>query len=419
MNTIIITIGDEILNGQIIDTNSSWIAAKLNTLGIHVVGMISIKDERENIHRTLSQSAWFADLIILTGGLGPTSDDITKPTLAEYFGSNLVFNDLVFQDIQQVLAGRKIATLERNKEQANIPDNCIPLRNKLGTAPGMWFEKKGKFYVSLPGVPYEMKGLMIAEVLPRIQKKLTLPTIVHAYIRTVGIGESAVAEKLMDFEKQLPENIKLAYLPSLGGVKLRLTATGQTKPILDKQLNGLIEKIATLMPKYIYSYNEHQTLQERVGEMLLEQNLTLGTAESCTGGYLAHLITSIPGSSGWFRGSVVAYANEIKSNLLGVDQSMLETHGAVSEPVVKQMATGLLATLGVNYAIAVSGIAGPDGGTSEKPVGTVWIAVANRQETLARQFNFNAKRLNNIELSAVSALDMLRRFLKTHIGNAG
>lgn len=416
MEAIIITIGDEILNGQTIDTNSAWIASQLNLFGIQVNAILSIKDERENIHRTLTQASWFVDLIIITGGLGPTSDDITKPTLAEYFGGNLVFNPDVFANIQKVLSGKNIVTLERNRQQAEIPDNCIPLQNLVGTAPGMWFEKKGKTYISLPGVPYEMMGLMEKEVIPRLTKQFHLPKIVHRYIHTVGIGESAIAEKLVAFENALPEYIKLAYLPNLGSVKIRLSAIGNNVAVLKKEMDELVEKVDTLMPKYIFSIEENETLPESIGQLLKREKKILGTAESCTGGYIAHKITSVPGSSMWYKGSVIAYSNEIKIMELNVDADTLNKEGAVSEKVVKQMANGLISKWQVDYAIAVSGIAGPDGGTPDKPVGTVWVAVASQSVVFAKEFRFNGNRLQNIELTATVALDMLRRFLKGYLG---
>lgn len=404
----IITIGDEILIGQIIDTNSSWLGQELSKLGIRVIHRTSVSDNKEHILQALKEAATRASLVIITGGLGPTKDDVTKHTLAEFFNSTLIVNEKVLEWLKQIFTMRKLPMLESNLEQALVPACCDVLFNRSGTAPGMWFSGEETVYVSLPGVPFEMKTIFSEEVFPRIKERFSLPAIYHHTIQTVGIGESFLAKKIEAWENSLPEHIKLAYLPTVGAVRLRLSAYGANETQLAEEVAALTASLKQLAGEYIYAEGEI-SLQETVGQLLKDTKTTVATAESCTGGYLAHLITSIPGSSAYFMGSVLAYANYVKTQELRVSDEILTTHGAVSEATVKQMAEGVRKKLNTDYALATSGIAGPDGGTPEKPVGTVWIAVASAQGTVAKQFNLGDNRERTIQRSALCALDMLRR----------
>lgn len=409
----IITIGDELLIGQTIDTNSAFIAQELNKIGVWVRRRVAVGDVYEDIKEALDEESRESQIIIITGGLGPTADDITKPMLCDYFGGKLVVNEEVLAHVKflfEKIFRRPGPILERNLKQAEVPDNCTVLFNKNGTAPGMLFERNNKIFVSLPGVPHEMKGLMIDEVIPRLLKAFTMPVIVHRTAFTVGQGESMIAELLKDFEPTLPPNIKLAYLPSYGMVKLRLTAKGNNKKDLEKELNPYFDKMLLLVKEYLVS-DEDKKMEEVIGTILSQQHKTLGTAESCTGGFIAHLLTSVPGSSVYFKGTIVSYANEVKKDVLDVQQETLDTHGAVSEETVIQMATGVRQKLNTDYALATSGIMGPDGGTDEKPVGTVWIAVANAEKTETLKLNLRFGRGRNIEMTALQALNFLRKFM--------
>ena len=411
MLTEIITIGDELLIGQVVDTNSARMAKLLNEHGIKVHQVTSVSDSKEHIIKALTEAAQRADIILITGGLGPTKDDITKNTLCEYFHTGLCFNADVYKDVENMFKIRGRNVTEINKKQAEIPENCIPLRNKNGTAPGMWFEEKGKVYVSLPGVPYEMVALMEDEVVPRLEKKFKFPAIVHKTILTQGIGESSLAQKIEAWEDSLAkENIKLAYLPSPGMVRLRLSTSGDDAAQLKQKIAQKVEELIPLAGKYIYGYGQ-DTLEGVIGKLLLEKGKTLGTAESCTGGYIAHLITTVPGSSEYFKGAVVAYSNEIKEKWLGVTKATLQQYGAVSQQTVEEMAQGAGEKLHTDYVIAVSGIAGPGGGTPEKPVGTVWIAIKTPYKVFSHCFLFGAHRARNIQIAAITALNMLRREL--------
>ena len=410
MKCEIITIGDELLIGQVIDTNSAWMAEQLNQIGIRVEQITSISDEREHILTTLKEATERADVIFMTGGLGPTRDDITKNTLCEYFDTHLVFNEEAFENIKRIFKTRGFRLTELNRAQAKVPENCTMLLNINGTAPGMWFEKDGKIYISMPGVPFEMKALMTDNILPRLAHHSPV-SIRHRTILTQGVGESFLAAQIEAWETALPPFIKLAYLPQPGIVRLRLTAAGTDKTLLEQTLIEETNKLYALIPQYIFGEGE-DTLESVIGKLLKAQNYSLATAESCTGGYIAHLITSIPGSSAYFKGSVVAYTNEIKEQMLGVSPETLEKHGAVSEETVFEMATGIIKQFKADCAIAVSGIAGPDGGTEEKPVGTIWVCIITPKGTETRKFTFGDHRGRNIRRTAMAALDMLRAQLK-------
>jgi len=410
MTAEIITIGDEILIGQIIDSNSAWLAEQLNLIGIRVRQKTSVGDDKYHIISALDEASKRAEIIFITGGLGPTRDDITKLTLCEYFNTKLVFNEQVFKDVESFFLNRKLPMIESNRMQAELPENCTVIRNYKGTAAGMWFIKDNVEYISMPGVPFEMKSMMVDSIIPMVKKRFKLPVILHRTILTHGIGESFLAKRIEEWENNLPENLKLAYLPSPEHVRLRLSIYSdnevQDQEILDEQ-----EKILkTYLDKEIFGYG-NQTLEEVVGNLLKSNNSTVSTAESCTGGNIAHLITSISGSSAYFKGSIVAYSNEIKVNILNVRPADIEKYGAVSEEVVKQMADGVRKLMQTDYAVATSGIAGPDGGTNEKPVGTTWIAVANNDNIWAKKFVFANDRDINTRRASASALDSLRRIL--------
>jgi nicotinamide-nucleotide amidase len=407
----IITIGDEILIGQIVDTNSAWMAAELNAIGIFVKQISSVSDDREHILKALDEASQRADIILITGGLGPTKDDITKNTLCNYFGVNLVFSPEIYTDVEQIFAryGRPVSPV--NRKQAEVPENCIPLHNLNGTAPGMWFEKEGKVFISMPGVPYEMKGIMKTEVLPRLSTKFKLPHILHRTILTQGIGESQLAEVIEKWEDSLAASqIKLAYLPSPNQVRLRMTTSGPDEKLLEKNVQQKEEELKALIGEHIYG-SENENLAEVLGKALRKRKEKLGIAESCTGGYISHLITSVPGCSDYYEGSIVTYSYEQKEKWLGVSKQSLAKYGAVSQEVVEEMAAGTIIKLNVDHAIAVSGIAGPGGGTPEKPVGTVWIAVASGGKTVSQKFLFGDNRERNIIKSADAALNMLRKIL--------
>jgi len=410
MNSEIISIGDELLIGQVVNTNASWMAAELNKWGIDVVQITAISDNPDAITSALDAAAQRAELILITGGLGPTKDDITKKVLAEYFNSKIVFHEPTFEHIAKLFSARNYPLTEVNRQQAEIPDNCIPLPNVNGTAPGMWFEKDGKVFVSMPGVPFEMKTLLTEQVLPKISQKGRSGFIFHKTIMTLGMGESMLAEKISDWEDSLPQHIKLAYLPQPGMVRLRLSGKGSDKEKLEAEIEALSNKLQQIIPDLIYGFNDI-SLEETIGILLTKHGKTLSTAESCTGGYIAHLLTSIAGSSNYFTGSIVSYSNEVKINQLGVNESDLGNYGAVSRQVVEQMAIGVRERLKTDFSLSVSGIAGPDGGTAEKPVGTVWIGLASEKGVKSQLFHFSEHRGRNIRRSALAALNMLREEL--------
>lgn len=406
----IITIGDELLIGQTIDTNSAFIAQELNKLGIWVKRRIAIGDKREDILSALQTESQDCNIIIITGGLGPTADDITKPTLCEFFEATIVVDEGVLENVKNIFIRINRPLIERNIKQAEVPDKCIVLPNLRGTAPGMWFEKEGVVYASLPGVPHEMEGLMLNSVLPKLKEHFQMPAIVHKTLFTAGKGESEIAELLIDFEAKLPAHIKLAYLPSYGMVKLRLTGKGEAQHQLENEVTTFFNQLKILVKEWLVA-DEDISLQEALNKLLKQENKTLATAESCTGGYIAHLITSIPGSSSIFNGGVVSYANEAKEAVLGVKRNTLEQSGAVSEQTVIEMAEGVLRQMKTSYAMATSGVMGPDGGTQEKPVGTVWLAVTNGTQTKTQKLHFRFDRKRNIQLTANAALNMMRLFI--------
>jgi nicotinamide-nucleotide amidase len=406
----ILTIGDELLIGQTIDTNSAFIAQELNKLGIWVKRRLAIGDNREDILDALASESKKCNIVIITGGLGPTADDITKPTLCEFFNARLVVDQGALENVKNIFTRLNRPLIERNIKQAEVPDTCIVLPNLRGTAPGMWFEKEGVIFASLPGVPHEMESLVLNSVLPKLKDHFQLPAIVHKTMFTAGKGESEVAELLVDFENNLPGHIKLAYLPSYGMVKLRLTGRGNNLPELENEVSTKANELKSYIREWLVA-EEDISLQEALSKLLKERKRTLATAESCTGGYIAHLITSIPGSSSIFNGGVVSYANEAKEAVLGVQKSTLEQFGAVSEQTVIEMAEGVLCQMKTAYGLATSGIMGPDGGTPEKPVGTVWIAVTNGTQTKTQKFQFRFDRKRNIQLAANAALNMMRLFI--------
>ncbi|MFN4932016.1 MAG: competence/damage-inducible protein A [Bacteroidota bacterium] len=411
MQVEIITIGDEILIGQIVDTNSAWMAQQLNMRGFSVKQISSVSDNEQHILNALSEAATRASIVLITGGLGPTKDDITKKTLCKYFNTHLIFNDEVYSDIERLFKERGYQVSAVNRSQAELPANCMALRNAVGTAAGMWFNVDGVIYVSMPGVPYEMMHLMESSILPMLSQHFNAPHIIHHTLLTQGIGESILAEKIHDWEEALPEGIKLAYLPSVSAVRLRLSGSGEDKEKLKNEFDAQLLKLKALVGKYCYGEN-NDTLELVLGQLLGGQNKTLATAESCTGGQIASSITKVPGCSNYFKGGVIAYSNEVKVNQLNVSQSDLDAYGAVSKPVVESMAKGVIKLLDVDYAIATSGVAGPDGGSVEKPVGTVWIAVASRTEVYAQQFLFGKHRERNIQAATLTALNLMRRMLQ-------
>lgn len=405
----IITIGDELLIGQTIDTNSAWMAQQLNKIGVWVRRRVAVGDVWDDIWQALNEELTYADVVLITGGLGPTADDITKPLLSKFFESRLVVNEAALLNVINIFTSNNRPILDVNKKQAEVPEVCEVIQNKKGTAPGMVFKKDGKIVVSMPGVPHEMKGMMTDFVLPQLPKLFVLPRVEHRTLLTAGIGESFLSEKIKGFETSLPRHIKLAFLPNLGMVRLRLTASGSDASIstqIDNYFFELQKQTADVMVA-----NEDVTMQQVVGNILQQRKATLCAAESCTGGYISHLITSIAGSSSYFLGSVISYDNSIKENVLGVNESTLKSEGAVSKQTVEEMVNGVRLKMQTTYAVAVSGIMGPGGGTETKPVGTVWIAVCNENETRSKQINLRYDRKRNIEYTAMAALNMLRLFI--------
>jgi nicotinamide-nucleotide amidase len=407
MKAAIITIGDELLIGQTIDTNSAWIGAELSKSGFDVFRIISIHDRREDIIYALDATGKEADVVLITGGLGPTSDDITKQTLAGYFKTRLVKNNEVLKMIEEMIGRRNFPMNENNRRQAEVPESCRVLRNAAGTAPGMWFEKDGTIFISMPGVPNEMKYIMTEHVLPDLNKRFTSQVIIHRNIMTYGTFEARLAEMLTSFEAGLPAGIKLAYLPSSGVIKLRLTGTGESYNSVNDVINEQVNILYKTIPGLIYGENE-ESLEMVVGKLLNLKKESLSTAESCTGGEIAHLITSVSGSSDYYKGSVIAYDNMIKMNLLGVSEESIKSQGAVSEAVVREMAEGARKLFKTGYAIATSGIAGPAGGSGEKPVGTLWMAVSSEKGTVAEKRIFGNDRISNIKRFSLAALNLLR-----------
>lgn len=415
MNIEIINIGDELLIGQVINTNAAWMAEQLNLSGFRAYQVSVISDSRQHILEALADAEKRAEVVLISGGIGPTKDDITKHTLCEYFNTRLVFNEEAYRDVEAIFARRGYQVTELNRQQAELPESCTGIPNKLGTARGMWFEKdrpdKGRtVFVSMPGVPFEMKSMMTDYVIPRMKELFKTPFIYHKTILTQGVGESFLAARIESWENELPSHIKLAYLPQPGIVRLRLTGEGPNEIFLHQEVEAEVLKLQPMIPEYIFGYDE-ESVELIVGRLLLEKHATLATAESCTGGAIAQMITSIPGSSAYFKGSVVAYSNEIKKHVLGISEETLTKHGAVSEEVVTRMAASLQKMFDVDYAIATSGIAGPDGGSEEKPVGTVWIAIASPDKVVASKFLFGDNRERNIRRTALQAINMLRKKL--------
>lgn len=407
----IITIGDEILIGQIVDTNSAWMAAQLNSIGIRVKQISSVSDDRQHILTALAEAATRVDFIFITGGLGPTKDDITKTTLAAYFGVGMVENAEALENVKRIFARYNRPLLDVNKKQAEIPENCQVLINKNGTAPGMWFNHEGKIYVSMPGVPFEMMYLMEEEVIPKIKASFDLPVIIHKTILTAGEGESFLAARIADIEDSLPKHIKLAYLPKLGQVRLRLSGFSKDATNLKHEIDGFAAKLIDRVGEFVIA-EEDIPVEKAILDLMQSRALTLSVAESCTGGYISHLFTQHAGSSAVFLGGAVSYSYELKESMLGVQNETLWQHGAVSEETVTEMVQGALKNFKSDYAIAVTGIAGPDGGSSDKPVGTVWIAAATARKMTVKKFTFSSRRQQNIERSATAALFMLNTLLR-------
>ena len=407
----IVTIGDEILFGHILDTNTQWIGSELTSTGILPARKTSVGDRYDEIIEALSRAFERYDVVIVTGGLGPTKDDITKQTLCDFFGTSLEMHPEALAHVTAFFEKRGRPMIDSNRRQAELPKTCQYLVNHWGTAPGMWFEKNGKVLVSLPGVPYEMKELMTHSVLPGLKQFFTLPVIVHHTVRTVGIGESFLAEKIAEWEEALPPAIKLAYLPSFSGVRLRLTGYGTDEKLIRESLHSFSDSLLKLIDEYVYGYDETE-IEDAIGMLLKEKGATISTAESCTGGYVAHRLTSVAGSSSYFLGSIVSYSNEVKESMLGVDRETLERYGAVSEQVAKQMAEGAKERLRSTFAVSATGIAGPSGGSPEKPVGTVWVACAGPSGTVSRKLQLGTLRDVNIQLTAMHVMNLLRQELK-------
>ena len=407
----IITIGDEILIGQIVDTNSAWMATELNTAGFELAQITSVHDDANHIIEALEMALKRADVVLFTGGIGPTNDDITKQTLCSYFDTKLVFNDTVYQNIERLFANRPNYKMnELTKAQAMVPENCTVIQNEVGTAPITWFDKAGKVVVSMPGVPYEMKRAMSVEIIPRLQKQFDTPVIIHKTVQVYGYTESALALKIAEWESNLPEYIHLAYLPNSGVVKLRLSGFLENLLALEFVMNQQLDLLSQLLGNAIVA-NEDILIEQLLGNLLIASGKTVSTAESCTGGNIAHVFTSLSGSSSFFKGSVVAYANEVKENVLQVNSADIETFGAVSQQVVEQMAVGVRKLLKTDVAIATSGIAGPTGGSDEKPVGTTWIAVCSDDMVVSREFSFGKLREQNILRATQAALLMLKEII--------
>jgi nicotinamide-nucleotide amidase len=419
INASIITIGDELLIGQTIDTNSAFIAQELNKIGVWVRRRVAVGDLWDDIWKALDEESNEADIVLITGGLGPTADDITKPLLCKYFDGKLVVDENVLEHVKNIFKRLNRPVIDRNLKQAEVPDVCTVLHNPRGTAPGMMFMKTGnspvgetskKVFFSLPGVPHEMAGLITDQVIPKIKELFTLPAIVHRTAFTAGQGESFIAELLMDFESKLPGHIKLAYLPSYGMVKLRLTATGNTKEELEKEIYPFFEELKFLV-KDILVTDMDEGLEIVTGKILKAKSKTMATAESCTGGNIARLITSVPGSSAYYKGSIVSYDNEAKKNILGVRKETLKEFGAVSEQTVTEMVKGAIEKMNADYAVATSGIMGPGGGSAEKPVGTIWIAAGNKEKITTLLLNLRFDRQRNTEITSLTALNLLRKFI--------
>ena len=406
MKVEIISIGDELLIGQTINTNASWMGRELSERGAFISRVITISDKVEDIRNTIDTGLQNADVVLVTGGLGPTKDDVTKKVITDYFDDELYIHEETLQSVKQFFEQRKRPMLEVNVQQAAVPKTCTVLTNRQGTAPGMWLEKNGKILISLPGVPYEMKGIMEQEVFPRFEKLFGLKRFYSKTANIQGVGESYIADKMTDWENDLrSKDLELAYLPSPGVVRLRITSlNGQEDALL---IDSYFRELEEAYPENFYGYGE-KTLAEIVGDLLKEQKATVATAESCTGGALAASIVAVAGSSAYFQGGFLTYTNQLKHEILGVKQEHFTTVGAVSEEVVREMAVGGKTRLNVDYCVSISGIAGPDGATSEKPVGTVWIGIASPKRVVAKKFLFENNRERNISRTVLTALNFLR-----------
>jgi len=409
MNAAIISIGNELLSGQE-NTNASWLAQSLTTNGINVNKIYTISDDKNEIKRTLDDSFSEADILIMTGGLGPTKDDITKSTLCQYFGCGIRISESAYRNIEKIFNDRGLPVTLANKKQAEVPDIAKTIPNLQGTAPGLWFDNGIKTLVAMPGVPFEMKMMFENFIIPQLNVKYNLPRIISRTILTLGIGESFLSDLIAPWEKSIPAGIKLAYLPSPGLVKLRLTGSDEENFQMENIIENLITNLQQIIPEYIFGY-DNQKLECIVGSLLVNKNATLSIAESCTGGFLSHLITSCPGSSEYYKGSVISYANEAKADLLKIDKSIIETKGAVSDEVVRAMAVNARKLFKTDYSIATTGVAGPGGGSTAKPVGTVWIGVATPVNVTARMYLLGENRDVNINRASVNALNMLRKEL--------
>lgn len=410
MKAAIITIGDEILIGQIVDTNSAFIAKSLDKIGVEIHEMISISDNKQHILDTFKNFQNKVDLVIITGGLGPTKDDITKKTFCDYFDDVLVVNDEVLAHVTQIIEGfykRKITQL--NKDQALVPSKCNVLHNKVGTAPGMWMKHENSVFISLPGVPYEMKYLVENEIIPRVVREYKRPYILHKTILTYGQGESMVAERIENWENNLPEFLKLAYLPSIGRVRLRLSARGTDKPLLEKAIEENVASLTKIIGDIIVGFEDDETLERVLAKLLIQQNITVSTAESCTGGQIAQLLTSVEGASNYFKGSIVSYATATKIAVLGISEELIKEHSVVSAAVAKQMAINVKSIMKTDYAIATTGNAGPSKGDSDAEIGTVFIALATPNEVLVEEFNFGQSREKVIDRAVIKSLELLRK----------
>lgn len=410
MKAAIITIGDEILIGQIVDTNSAFIAKSLDRIGVEVAEMLSISDDKKHILDTFAQLQNRVDVVIVTGGLGPTKDDVTKKTFCEYFNDELVVDSKVLAHVTELIEGfykRPISQL--NKDQALVPSTCTVLHNKVGTAPGMWMKKENTVFISLPGVPYEMKYLVEEEVIPKIVREYKRPYIIHKTILTYGQGESLVAERIEKWENNLPEFIKLAYLPNPGRVRLRLTARGTDKELLEKAIDDNVTSLDAIIHDIIVGYDENETIEAVVGKLLAKQNKTVATAESFTGGKIASLLSAVPGASAYFKGSVVSYATEAKINVLGVSQDLVKEYSVVSAQVASVMASNVKSLLKTDYAIATTGNAGPSKGDSDAEIGAVFIALATPEGVIVEEFNFGQPREKVIDRATVKSLEILQK----------
>lgn len=405
MNAGIIIIGDEILIGQVVDINSSWISREMNKIGFRTETVITVGDDGKSISDAIDRCLEVADVVFMTGGLGPTKDDITKKVICEKFGTELVLNEQVLANVAEMLGRRGIAMTENNRGQALVPATATVINNAVGTAPGIMMERNGKLLFSMPGVPFEMRYLMEHEIIPLIKKHYNLKPVFHKTLLLTGIAESILSEKISDWEDSLAKNVKLAYLPAYSSIRLRLSVY-EPDDTTESYINAKVEELKRIVPENIIAYEDIK-LEELVGKLLKDKHCTVATAESCTGGKVASLITSVSGSSEYYKGSVVSYCNEVKADVLGVSRADLEKYGAVSSTVAEQMASGVRRLLKTDYAVATTGIAGPTGGSDEKPVGTVWIAVATPTKVVSRKYVFGKDRSINIERFAASALSML------------